>query len=79
MTAMPIMPVFTPTGGALIARPNRALREQVLLRLHGRCRPLQQAVGGADTPSKLEEGSWQVVFLDRPVRFCCVPPRRAIT
>jgi DNA-binding NtrC family response regulator len=62
------MPVFTPSGGALIASPNFAVREQVLQRLNGRCRPVQQALGGADALAKLEKGDWQVLFLDR-----CLP------
>lgn len=65
MSALPTMPILTPTGGALIASPNQALREQLLRRLQGRCRPLQQALGGADALSKLEAGNWQVLFLDR--------------
>ncbi len=59
------MPFFTHSGGALIASPDRALRQQVLDRLNGRCRPVQQALGGADALAKLEKGTWQVLFLDR--------------
>jgi DNA-binding NtrC family response regulator len=51
--------------GALIASPDSALREQVLHRLNGRCRPVQQVLGGADALAKLEKGDWQVLFLDR--------------
>ena len=66
MTNMPAMPAFTHSGGgALIASPDSALREQVLHRLNGRCRPVQQALGGADALAKLEKGAWQVLFLDR--------------
>jgi len=65
MSALPIMPFFTHSGGALIASPDRALRQQVLDRLNGRCRPVQQALGGADALAKLEKGNWQVLFLDR--------------
>ncbi|MGP0020519.1 MAG: sigma 54-interacting transcriptional regulator [Candidatus Sulfotelmatobacter sp.] len=65
MSAMPIMPFFTHSGGALIASPDRALRQQVLDRLNGRCRPVQQALGGADALAKLEKGNCQVLFLDR--------------
>jgi CheY-like chemotaxis protein len=36
-----------------------------LQRLNGRCRPIQQALGGADALAKLEKGNWQVLFLDR--------------
>ncbi len=59
------MPAFTQLGGALIASPDSALRQQVLHRLNGRCRPVQQALGGADALAKLEQGNWQVLFLDR--------------
>jgi DNA-binding NtrC family response regulator len=52
-------------GGALIASPSSALREQVLHRMNGRWRPVQQAFGGADALVKLEEGKWQILFLDR--------------
>jgi DNA-binding NtrC family response regulator len=68
MSALPIMPILTHSGGALIASPNSALREQVLHRLNGRCRPVQQALGGADALVKLEKGDCQVLFLDR-----CLP------
>ena len=59
------MPSFTSSGAALIASPNSALRQEVLHRLNGRCRPVQQALGGADALAKLEKGGWQVLFLDR--------------
>jgi DNA-binding NtrC family response regulator len=59
------MPIFTPFGGALIASPSSAVREEILHRLNGRCRPVQQALGGADALAKLEKGDWQVLFLDR--------------
>ncbi len=65
LPTMPTMPVFTHCGGALIASPNSALREEVLHRLNGRCRPVQQALGGAEALAKLEKGDWQVLFLDR--------------
>jgi CheY-like chemotaxis protein len=62
MTSMPVLPAF---GGALIASPSSALREQVLHHLNGRWQPVQQALGGAEALVKLEKGSWQVLFLDR--------------
>jgi DNA-binding NtrC family response regulator len=65
MSALPTMPAFTHSGGALIASPDSVLREQVVHRLNGRCRPVQQALGGADALAKLEKGEWQVLFLDR--------------
>ena len=65
MSAMMTMPALAHSGGALIASPDSALREQVVHRLNGRCRPVQQAFGGADALAKLEKGDWQVLFLDR--------------
>jgi DNA-binding NtrC family response regulator len=65
MSAIPAMPFFAPSGGALIASPSNELRQQILHRLNGRCRPVQQALGGADALAKLEKGDWQVLFLDR--------------
>lgn len=59
------MPSFASSGAALIASPNSALRQEVLHLLNGRCRPVQQALGGADALAKLEKGGWQVLFLDR--------------
>lgn len=71
MSAMPLpafSTCFSQSGGALIASPSSILREQILHRLNGRCRPVQQALGGADALAKLESGDWQVLFLDR-----CLP------
>ncbi|HEV2469759.1 MAG TPA: sigma-54 dependent transcriptional regulator [Candidatus Sulfotelmatobacter sp.] len=65
MSVMTELPPFAHSGGALIASPNSALREEVLHHLNGRCRPVQQAFGGADALAKLENGDWQVLFLDR--------------
>ena len=65
MIAIPVTPNFPGSGAALIASPSSALREQVIHRLNGRCRPVHQALGGADALAKLEKGSWQVLFLDR--------------
>jgi DNA-binding NtrC family response regulator len=66
MSAMTTFPISArAAGGALIASPSRALREQVLHRLNGRWRPVQHALGGADALVKLEEGGWQILFLDR--------------
>ncbi len=60
-----VMPMLPPSVGALIASSNTALREEVLHRLNGRCRLVQQVLGGADALAKLEKGDWQVIFLDR--------------
>jgi transcriptional regulator with GAF, ATPase, and Fis domain len=65
MSAAMSIPVLSSTGGALIASASSCVREQVLQRLNGRCRPVQQASGGADALAKLESGDWQVLFLDR--------------
>lgn len=65
MSSFPSMEVLPHTGGALIASASSVLRRQVLDRLNGRCRPVQQASGGADALAKLERGSWQVLFVDR--------------
>ena len=65
MSAMLSIPALLSSGAALIASPNSAFRQQVLHRLNGRCRPVQQAQGGADALAKLEKGQWQVLFLDR--------------
>ena len=62
-TAFPI--IDRVAGGALIASPSNALREHVLHSLDGRWRPVQHAMGGAEALARLEEGNWQVLFLDR--------------
>ena len=59
------IPVFVNSGAALIASPSGALRSQVMHRLNGRCRPVQQVLGGADALAQLENGGWRVLFLDR--------------
>jgi len=65
MTGFPSMSAVA--GGAVIASASSAFREQVVDRLNGRCRPVQQAMGGADALAKLESGDWQMLFLDRRV------------
>jgi DNA-binding NtrC family response regulator len=65
MSTLPSVPLLSAHGGALIASASSRVREQVLHRLNGRCRPVQQASGGADALAKLESGDWQVLFLDR--------------
>ena len=66
MSVMPAFPMIAgAVGGALIASPSSALREHVLHSLNGRWRPVQNALGGAEALVKLEEGNWQVLFLDR--------------
>ncbi len=66
MSVITSLPIITrSSGGALIASPSKALREQVLQRLNGRWRPVQHAPSGAEALVKLEAGDWQVLFLDR--------------
>jgi DNA-binding NtrC family response regulator len=68
MTVMTNFPSMAQVaGGALIASASSAFRDQVLHNLNGRCRPVQQALGGAEALVKLEKGDWQVLFLDRRV------------
>jgi DNA-binding NtrC family response regulator len=65
MSAMPAFPMVGRfTGGALIASPSGALREQVVQSANGRW-PVQHALSGAEALAKLEKGNWQVLFLDR--------------
>ena len=63
MTTFPI--IHGIAGGALIASPSSAFREQVRHSLNDRWRPVEHAKGGAEALIKLEEGDWQVLFLDR--------------
>jgi DNA-binding NtrC family response regulator len=66
VTAMTVFPTISKvTGGALIASPSHAFREQVADRLNGRCLPVHHALGGAEALVKLEEGDWRVLFVDR--------------
>jgi len=65
MSALASVALFPSSGAALIASPDSILRAQVIQRLNGRCRPVQQALGGADALAKLEKGDCQVLFLDR--------------
>jgi DNA-binding NtrC family response regulator len=68
MSAMTTFPsMSTMAGGALIASASGAFRDQIAERLNGRCRPVQQAMGGADALAKLESGDSQIIFLDRRV------------
>ncbi len=65
MAAMTTFPIAVENAGALIASPSSLLREQLLDRMDGRWQRVQQVLGGADALAKLEQGSWQVLFLDR--------------
>jgi DNA-binding NtrC family response regulator len=61
------IPELGNAGGALIASPSSGLRSQLLDQLNHRCRPVEQAMGGAEALAKLERGGWQILFLDRRV------------
>ena len=65
MIGLTTIPNLSPSGGALIASPSSALRAQVLQTLNGRCRPVQQALGGAEALVTLEKCDCEVLFLDR--------------
>jgi DNA-binding NtrC family response regulator len=64
---MTTTPILSPAsnGGVLIASPSTVLREQVLHSLDGTDRPVHEARGGAEALVKLEDGNWQLLFLDR--------------
>ena len=49
----------------LVASPNSAIRKRVLESLLPRARRVGQTTGGAEALGHLEEGVWQVLFLDR--------------
>ena len=65
MSVMSTIPYFAGSGAALIASPSSAVRDEILHRIAGRCRPVHQVSGGADALAKLESGNWQLLFLDR--------------
>ena len=64
MSTIP-MPSSNARGGVLIASASPVLREHVLHSLEERCCPVRQVLGGADALFQLENGDWQVLFLDR--------------
>ena len=49
----------------LVASPNRVVRQRVLESLRSPARKVEQASGGAEALGYLENGLWQVLFLDR--------------
>lgn len=67
MSATTTLPFIAGNGGALIASPNNVLRQRILESLDGRRRSVQHVTGGAEALLKLEEGDWQVLFLDRRI------------
>jgi DNA-binding NtrC family response regulator len=66
MTCAAILPSIA--GGVLVASPSTFLREQVRKSLQAGCGPIHEVHGGADALAKLENGHWQVLFLDRRLR-----------
>ena len=64
MTTTPILSPM-PSGDVLVASPSTLLREQVLHRFDDSGRTVYEARGGAEALVKLENGDWQVLFLDR--------------
>src|ERR1700740_3540187 len=52
-------------GGVLIASPRTFLRKQVLHSFDDTGRAVHEARGGAEALVQLENGDWQLLFLDR--------------
>lgn len=53
------------SGGVLIASPSTCLRKQVLHSFDDSGRAVHEARGGAEALVQLENGDWQLLFLDR--------------
>lgn len=64
MTTLPILSQSS-DGGVLIASPSMFLRKQVLRSFDESGRVVHEASGGAEALVQLENGHWQVLFLDR--------------
>lgn len=64
---MTTAPILSPSseGGVLIASPSTFLRKQVLRSFDESGRVVHEAHGGAEALVQLENGDWQVLFLDR--------------
>ncbi len=63
MTSLPLMPNYA--DHILVASPSSAVRQRVLESLRSPVRRVEQASGGAEALNHLENGLWQVLFLDR--------------
>jgi len=63
MTTSPVMPERA--GHVLVASPNRAIRQRILASLRSPYCRVEQACGGAEALGQMENGLWQVLFLDR--------------
>lgn len=64
MTTLPILSQSS-DGAVLIASPSTFLRKQVLRSFDESGRVVHEASGGAEALVQLENGDWQVLFLDR--------------
>jgi DNA-binding NtrC family response regulator len=63
MTTFPIPPHYA--DHILVASPSTVVRQRVLESLRSPARRFEQATGGAEALVHLENGFWQVLFLDR--------------
>ncbi len=63
MTSLPLMPNYA--DHILVASPSGVVRQRVLESLRSPARRVEQASGGAEALDHLENGLWQVLFLDR--------------
>ena len=63
MTTFPMLPPHR-SDHVLVASPNSLVRQRVLESLRPRAH-VEQTAGGAEALGHLEEGVWQVLFLDR--------------
>src|SRR5712672_1867250 len=63
MTSAPLMPNYA--EHILVASPSSVVRQRVLESLRSPVRRVEQASGGAEALDHLENGLWQVLFLDR--------------
>ena len=63
MTSLPLTPNYA--DNILVASPSSAVRQRVLESLRSPARRVGQASGGAEALDHLENGLWQVLFLDR--------------
>lgn len=63
MTTFPITPNYA--DHILVASPSPVVRQRVLDSLRTPTRRFEQATGGAEALGYLEDGFWQVLFLDR--------------
>src|SRR5258708_3555395 len=63
MTSAPLMPNYA--DHILVASPSSVVRQRVLESLRSPVLRVEQATGGAEALDHLENGLWQVLFLDR--------------